>query len=676
MLDEYIAQSEARGYVTSEKYYESLIDREKENISKLQNEKNALLASLNEAVSSGAITRGSEAFYDMCSQINDVTLAIEEGNTAILEYSNSIRDIQWSVFDMIQEKISQVTEEADFLIDLMSNEKLYDDRGQLTDKGMATMGLHGQNYNTYMAQADKYAEEILNIDKQIADDPYNQDLIKRRQELLELQRENILSAEDEKQAIIDMVREGIELELDSLQELIDKYSEALESEKDLYDYQKKISSQTKNIASLEKQLAAYAGDTSEEAKQKIQQIKVSLEEANNELEDTMYDRYISDQQKLLDELYLEYEDVLNQRLDNTDALIEDMIYNINNNASAIRDTLLESSDSVGYTLSDNLSDIWDTSTTDITNVLTTYGQSLQDSILSSTTTLNSVLVAINTNTQSMISQLNSLANTKIQSVKETNALNETKNPTSSAINNTKITKDDMVISVKLSPNKAKSTNTSTSKSKSNDSNIFDYKKDYYPKDKLNTDTSVVDKLKSLDYDSSFSARKEYYNDMGLSGTYTGSVEQNEQMLSWMKKKGYRVGRYNLPNDEFAWTQEGRREEVIIRPSDGAILTPLAKGDSVLNANASSNIWDMATSPVDFIRDNLRVEGSSAPLYQGGQTKYVQNLENVTFSLPNVRNYSELLGEMQRDKNFERLILSMTIDQVAGKSSLAKGKSIR
>ena len=46
-------------------------------------------------------------------------------------------------------------------------------------------------------------------------------------------------------------------------------------------------------------------------------------------------------------------------------------------------------------------------------------------------------------------------------------------------------------------------------------------------------------------------------------------------------------------------------------------------------------------------------------------------------------YDKLINElmdmknaMKSDKNFERLINSMTIDQIVGKSSLAKGKSLR
>ena len=165
----------------------------------------------------------------MCAEIDSVTQAIEESTTALLEFDNAMREIDWSIFDLIQERISDVTEEADFLIELMSNKKLFDDDGKLTSQGLATMALHAQNYNTNMYAADTYGEEVAKLDAQIAKDPYDQELINRRNELLELQRESILAAEDEKNAIRDMVEEGIELELDALDERIQKYEEALDS---------------------------------------------------------------------------------------------------------------------------------------------------------------------------------------------------------------------------------------------------------------------------------------------------------------------------------------------------------------------------------------------------------------------------------------------------------------
>ena len=159
-----------------------------------------------------------------------------------------------------------------------------------------------------------------------------------------------------------------------------------------------------------------------------------------------------------------------------------------------------------------------------------------------------------------------------------------------------------------------------------------------------------------------------------SGAWKGKYHGIKDLSPYHINK-FAKGVYNLGKDQLAWTQEQGRE-MIIRPSDGAVLTPLAKGDSVLNAGATNNIWDMANNPTDFIRDNLKLGVATNPIEQSTPTTYTQNLENVVFNLPNVKNYEELLVAMRDDKNFERLVLAMTIDRVAGKSSLAKGKAIR
>jgi hypothetical protein len=73
---------------------------------------------------------------------------------------------------------------------------------------------------------------------------------------------------------------------------------------------------------------------------------------------------------------------------------------------------------------------------------------------------------------------------------------------------------------------------------------------------------------------------------------------------------------------------------------------------------------------------LKFDTTSVPNNSNVQSNYTQHLDKVVFNLPNVRNYEELLSAMKKDRNFERLIHSMTVDQIAGKSSLGKGKSIR
>lgn len=674
MLDEYISQSEAKGHIVSTKYYEALIKNEESNIAKLTDEKNALLSSLEEGIESGKIEKGSEEWYGMCQQIDKVTLSIEEANTSVIEFGNSIREIEWEVFDLIQGKISQITKESDFLIELMSNDKLYDDRGQLTDIGMSTMGLHGVNYNVYMAEAERYAQEILDIDKELANDPYNQELINRRQELLDLQQESILSAESEKQAIVDMVREGIELELDALQELITAYTDALDAQKDLYDYQKKIAEQTKEIASLEKQMSAYVGDTSEETKAKIQQIKVSLEEAKSNLEETQYDRYISDTKQLLDDLYLEYETILNQRLDNVDSLLSDMIQSINDNANIINYTLSTEASNVGYTISESMQSIWNTGSDNLKTVLVTYGSGIQNSILSAATTVSSAIGAMVTSYNNMIAQLNYQADTNITSSNTQSSTNYTQA-------NTKPSTSSSNTNNQTSQNNSASSNSNQTTSNQSSSQDKSKEKEIVVGGKVNAKGAKI-----YDYAGDTSGETQYFkNDpyYVVLGEKDGYLKVRWYGLSsgttgWFKKsdvKAYKTGKQNFLSDEVAWTQDGGRE-FIIRPSDGAILTPLARGDSVLNTQASNNIWDMANSPSDFIRDNLKSDSISIPIGKSGQTTYTQHLDKVVFNLPNVKNYDELLNAMQHDKNFERLVLAMTIDRINGGSSLAKGKAIR
>ena len=232
MLDEFISQSEAKGYITSQKYYEALSKNTNDRIAELKKQRDEMTAEMNAAVDSGAIEKYSASWYEMVNAIDDVTLEIESANTELLEFKKTMRELDWEVFELIQDRISGITEESDFLIDLMSNKKLYDDKGQLTDEGQASMGLHGVNYNTYMNQADQYAKKVAELNAQIAKDPYNQDLINKRDEYLEAQRESILNAEDEKDAIKSLVEDAINAELDSLDKLIDKRNEALDSAKD------------------------------------------------------------------------------------------------------------------------------------------------------------------------------------------------------------------------------------------------------------------------------------------------------------------------------------------------------------------------------------------------------------------------------------------------------------
>lgn len=361
ILNEKVSALEASGYLKSSNVYSSLKSNKLQEVKKMEEEKSSLEKMLAEGVKSGTIVKYSEAWYSMSQQIDSTALSIAKAKTELIGYDNTIRKIDWEHFDYLQDRISQIPTEAKFLSELLDEEKLYEDNGAFTKYGTAKLGLNVQDYNVYTNQAKQYAQEISAVNKLLAEDPFNTNLISRREELLKLQRESIKSANEEKKAVKSLVEEGIKKELSSVKELIDSYTSQLDRTKDLYDYQKKISDKTSNIASLNKQLAAYSNDLSEESKSKVQKLKVELDKAQTELQETQYERSISEQKKLLDNFYSDYEETLNKRLDDVDGLLSNMTDVVNANGSGINQTLKEISSAVGYGITAITESIWNNS---------------------------------------------------------------------------------------------------------------------------------------------------------------------------------------------------------------------------------------------------------------------------------------------------------------------------
>lgn len=643
MLEGAIDITETSGYIVSTKYYDSLISNENEKINKLYAEREALVNSLNSALSSGKIDKYSESWYNMQDEIDSIDESIQDCNKSTIEWGNSIRQIRWDLFDKLQDRISAINDEADFLKELMSSEKMYDDKngGQITEYGKATFGLHGVKHNTLMAQADEYRKEMEKIDEQLKSDPFNQTLVDRRNELHKLQQESITSAKQEKDAIKDLVEDGINSQLDALQKLIDKYTDLLDTNKDMYDYQKQLAEKQKEISSIEKQLAAYQGDTSEEGASKRQQLQNDLNDAKQDLAETQYERSIADQKKLLDDLYEQYDEVLNMRLDNIDVLVSDVITNVNSEAGAIRDTLEAKADSVGYTMTGSMNTIWNSAN----QVITNYGTNFLSSI---------------TGVQNAI---NNLTNIIKQAVDASNG------KASGGSSSTK-----------------PSSSTSTPKTATPT-----------PTPKPAT-TSSGDGVPNVGDAVTFNSGSYYYSSDGLSPTGTQMHGQTVYITkinnaSWAKKKyhiskdrnaahplgwvdlsqisGYEKGIKSVPKDEMAVVGEHKKPETIVL-DDGSILTPLSKNSSVFNNDAHENLWSFANDPQRFIESMIQ----NPPEVPNMFNEFTANQTNtVTINIPieNVSDYNDFVRQLQKDSKFEKMVQTMVLEPIAGNSTIGKYK---
>ena len=672
MYEAYMDRMQTQGYNLSTKFYEAEIGQQQKIVDNLSQKYIAMKRNFAQAVQDGKIVEGTEEYYEMQNEIDQVAISLKEAQNKVVEFQAAIRDLKWEQFDQLQEAIGRITSESDFLIDLMSHKDMYDKDGNMTEQGLATMGLHGVNYNTYMAQADKYKEEMLKISEELANDPNNQKLIDRKNELIDAQQQAILSAENEKDSIKDLIQDGIDKQLDALDDLIDKYLDCLDSEKSLYEYRKKIGEQSEKIASLQKQLSSLQGDNSEENKAKLQKLKEDLKSAQDDMEETQYDKYVSDQKKLLDELKQDYKKALDDRMDNVDVLISDAIASINSNSSNISQTLQTESKNVGYTLSGEMQTIW----TSQSQVLSLYDDKFKTRFTGVTTAIGNVyerqksmIDAIDKMAEKLVAKADQMLQQPTQTNTDDNKTDTGKTDDNKTDTNTGDGKDHHLDGALLwgegeydKLHKNDNNKTGNNKAEVGDKVTFSSGRYYEASDGSGASGNM------------YLGKKVKITRINKGSKYPYAIDAADGTeLGWVKLnqlKGYASGIMRVPNDQLAWTQE-QGEEAIVR-NDGSILTPLSRDVSVLNADMTKNLWDFMGNPGSFLSD-----------YSDGEKFGVKNIDNsssvdvggvtIQCNMPNVQNANDLLHELTTNKDIEKAICAMTIGRAMGGSSLAKYK---
>ena len=340
---------EERGNGTSSVWYQRLKATEQSTNNGLVNKRNALIQSLNEAVSAGNIEEGSDQWAEMQSQIDDVTNSIDASTKALAEYDNQMMQVHWDRIDEYANKLDNLVSETNFVINELSRRDLTSDKtGGLTDEGNAVAGLHVSSYQTYSEQARTYRDEIEAINKQLASDPYNQKLIAHKEELVKSYQDAIAGAQDEKYAVIDLIENGYASLKNHISDLIDQYNDLISSEKNAYDYANNISDKTQQIANLRKQLAAYSGDVSEEARAKVQELNVSLKDAEKDLKDTQFDQYVSATQDMLSDFQDDLDESIQDIIDSLDDQFTKLINSVNQYWSDSNNTVNSLLAQIGY----------------------------------------------------------------------------------------------------------------------------------------------------------------------------------------------------------------------------------------------------------------------------------------------------------------------------------------
>lgn len=365
---------EAKGEVVTSKYYKEQASNAVSRKKILENEKKAMLEQLQH------IKRNTQEWYDAQATIKEIDTEIVNCNTDIAEMNNRVLELSDSIREKLYAGIEATTTELNLMSELMDNQDMFQkDSTELSEAGLAKLGSSAIAYENSIMQkeiAQKnreiYTNVVENYDKSKDKDGkvtfINANGIQVTVNSLAQAREELAKATEEDQLytkqvydyanqMIDVQISKLEQELSIVRKLTDAKKKQLRAEKNLHDYQKNITKQTQNIDSLQKQIAALSGDDSEEGRARVQRLQKELDAAREELSETEYDKYISDQQEMLDNLYSEYESTIEDLKSDVDTLLNTAIDDANANFGDIKKILINIAQGAGYELSDDVKKI-------------------------------------------------------------------------------------------------------------------------------------------------------------------------------------------------------------------------------------------------------------------------------------------------------------------------------
>lgn len=126
--------------------------------------------------------------------------------------------------------------------------------------------------------------------------------------------------------------------------------------------------------------------------------------------------------------------------------------------------------------------------------------------------------------------------------------------------------------------------------------------------------------------------------------------------------GYASGTRKVDKDKVAWTQENG-QEVIVRKSDGAILTPLSRGDGVILNDLTNNLFDWGMHNPQEFADSLVRGIPDIPKVQSPITTVEQHYDSLLNVEGNVD--STVVTDLEKfAKTFYQGAYKYTVNEIA------------
>ncbi len=653
-LDNEIKKVQASGRLVDASYYEYKISMENEHLEKLKEQESSLMEQMKD------IKMFTPAWYECQDAVQGVQDAQAESLSQIKEYKDAINEIADTIQNDILDAYHNVTDEADLLITLLGDNLTDADTGGITENGLAALSLYVSQMNVCGDAAESTRKQVILMKKALEDGKLSfvdengikreyesvYELKKALAEMQKLHRDEVQHEYGYGTKIVDLMKQKYQSELDYLKELIEQKQKLLDAEKDLYEYSKNIQKQTDNINSLRKQIAALRGDSSKETEARIQKLQSQLKDSEESLKDQEYERYISDQKDMLDNLYAEYAKLVEDIMNNRDRLLKEGLDLFAKTGSDVQDTIKITAEEHGYEMTGEMEKI--ISSIEGMGSLDSYlgvGGTITQSLGDISTEIRNAYTSLSSDFRSISEAQNSVGHegdypTSAGNISSSSTSNNSSSSSSGNMGTigaplTSVTGVLFGAARKAAIESLLGSGTNKNEPKSS---LNKYIHEKYGSALTEGEMSRLAKLLGLNYSES-----------DLAADNPEHQKYKKNILDVLKLQGFSKGGVVQDLDD------------AVRKNNDSVIISANPGESVFNEKQTKMIREYVNKTPDYktvmdmetYMDKMvkMPDVQSRPQETNVRVEY----DNVNINLPNVMNYADFMNHAKKDHDFEKMI---------------------
>lgn len=270
------------------------------------------------ALASADSVYGGKTADEWLARYNNFGTEINNLKSNIESLKDTLRDdVYWRDFERAHDAAKRLSSVISGLSDLIDSSSYVDkDTGLFTAFGVSQIANYVKNLETARTEVQNYSNDIDNLNKLYNRGYYTE--IEYNEKLGELRDGLLDSAASMKSyigEIMDIYKERDKAELDMLYDLIDARNEALQKKKDYYDYDKTIRDKTKDVQTLQAQIAALEGVETAEARAKKAKLEADLATKQEALQDTVNTHIFQLSKDMLSEMKTVLQDAFDDKWD-------------------------------------------------------------------------------------------------------------------------------------------------------------------------------------------------------------------------------------------------------------------------------------------------------------------------------------------------------------------------